>query len=179
MKTISGCRSPKQGVSLVHHMETWRSECGTYTVVLEEQFLTDLVKVARKHYPNEVGSPLVGSYTDDGHEARISGIGHGLPNTALRTCSSLPCIRRARCLQNRNPTQPSSRRLCTVNNATPMPSVNRRELREESGMGVALLYRAMWRKCVSDEIAMWRFCQTRDPRTRSNAISSGSGRCSY
>lgn len=81
MKTISGCRSPKQGVSLVHHMETWRSECGTYTVVLEEQFLTDLVKVARKHYPNEVGSPLVGSYTDDGHEARISGIGPLSPDS--------------------------------------------------------------------------------------------------
>lgn len=62
-------------------METWRSECGTYTVVLEAQFLTDVVQVARKHYPNEVGSPLVGSYSDDGHEARISGIGPLSPDS--------------------------------------------------------------------------------------------------
>jgi integrative and conjugative element protein (TIGR02256 family) len=62
-------------------METWRSACGTYTVVLEEQFLVDIVNVARKHYPNEVGSPLFGSYSDDGHEARISGIGPLSPDS--------------------------------------------------------------------------------------------------
>lgn len=62
-------------------METWRSECGTYTVVLEDQFLTDVVNVARKHYPKEVGSPLFGSYSDDGHKAHISGIGPLSPDS--------------------------------------------------------------------------------------------------
>lgn len=62
-------------------METWRSECGSYTVLLEQQVLIDVVKVARRHYPNEVGSPLFGSYSDDGHEARVSGIGPLSPDS--------------------------------------------------------------------------------------------------
>jgi integrative and conjugative element protein (TIGR02256 family) len=56
-------------------MQVWKSECGTYTVFLEADFLEKSYGVAKKHLPKESGSTLVGSYSDDGRVARISGIG--------------------------------------------------------------------------------------------------------
>lgn len=56
-------------------MEFWTSTDGRYSVRLEEKFLLEAVRLAREHFPNEVGTPLVGEYTDDGTEARVTTIG--------------------------------------------------------------------------------------------------------
>ena len=49
----------------------WRSDCGQYTVLISESCLSKMVKVAQAHYPNEVGTSLVGCYSDNGFEAFI------------------------------------------------------------------------------------------------------------
>ena len=49
----------------------WRSECERYTVIIESACLSEMVHLAREHGPNEVGTALVGSYSDDGFTARI------------------------------------------------------------------------------------------------------------
>jgi integrative and conjugative element protein (TIGR02256 family) len=56
-------------------MELWTSSDGRYSVRLEDTFLLEASRLAREHYPNEVGTPLVGEYTDDGTEARVTALG--------------------------------------------------------------------------------------------------------
>jgi integrative and conjugative element protein (TIGR02256 family) len=56
-------------------MEHWTSPDGRYSVRLEGAFLLEASRLAREHYPNEVGTPLVGEYTDDGTEARVTALG--------------------------------------------------------------------------------------------------------
>lgn len=55
-------------------METWTSQCGAYTVVLEDRFLREALELARKHVPKEIGSALVGRYSADGNAARVVGV---------------------------------------------------------------------------------------------------------
>lgn len=52
----------------------WRSPCGAYTVVLEVDFTKAAIDLARKHFPEEVGTALVGTYSDDGWEATIKDV---------------------------------------------------------------------------------------------------------
>lgn len=55
-------------------VETWRSEAGNYTVLLTDDFLETAVTLARKTFPREVGASLVGSYSDDGTQATVTGV---------------------------------------------------------------------------------------------------------
>lgn len=52
-------------------MQTWISGCGTYTVIIEDRFVDEAVALAREHYPHEVGTSLVGTYSDDGWNATV------------------------------------------------------------------------------------------------------------
>ena len=49
----------------------WRSDCEQYTVLISESCLSKIAKVAQAHYPNEVGTSLVGCYSDNGFEASV------------------------------------------------------------------------------------------------------------
>jgi integrative and conjugative element protein (TIGR02256 family) len=49
----------------------WKSKCGMYFVSLSDKCLKKMLKLARKHYPNEVGTSLIGSYSDDGFQAFV------------------------------------------------------------------------------------------------------------
>src|SRR5687768_16263392 len=53
-------------------METWRSSCGTYTVILEQRFCDESLCLAGQYHPNEVGTSLVGFYADDGWQATVN-----------------------------------------------------------------------------------------------------------
>jgi hypothetical protein len=49
----------------------WKSECGRYIVSISEPCFHRISKIAKKHSPREVGTSLVGCYSDDGFEAFI------------------------------------------------------------------------------------------------------------
>ena len=49
----------------------WVSACGDYTVEIGEHCLEKTLCLAMKHFPNEVGTSLVGHYSDDGHVAHV------------------------------------------------------------------------------------------------------------
>jgi integrative and conjugative element protein (TIGR02256 family) len=74
-------------------METWQSESRLYTVVLEGEFLSRSVRLAREHLPNEVGTALYGHYSDDGRVAHVSGLGPLAPDSRGARFSFLRGIR--------------------------------------------------------------------------------------
>ena len=49
----------------------WYSACGTYTVRLRPKCLFQMLELAGKHAPIEVGTSLVGTYSANGHWATI------------------------------------------------------------------------------------------------------------
>ena len=49
----------------------WQSDCEQYTVLISESCLLKMTEIAQAHYPNEVGTPLVGCYSDNGFEASV------------------------------------------------------------------------------------------------------------
>lgn len=49
----------------------WQSDCKQYTVHVSESCLLEMVGIAQKHYPEEVGTSLVGCYSDDGFQASV------------------------------------------------------------------------------------------------------------
>lgn len=49
----------------------WQSDCGRYTVHLDEKLLTKISDIACENLPNEVGSSLSGYYTEDGFDAFV------------------------------------------------------------------------------------------------------------
>ncbi len=49
----------------------WKSECGQYTVSISEPCFHKISKITKKHSPREIGTSLVGCYSDDGFEAFI------------------------------------------------------------------------------------------------------------
>ena len=49
----------------------WRSDCGQYTILISESCLAKITEIAQTHYPNEVGTSLVGCYSDNGFEAFV------------------------------------------------------------------------------------------------------------
>lgn len=52
-----------------------------YTVHLDVQFVQTAVDLACKHFPNEVGTALVGSYTDDGWQATVCDVAPITPDS--------------------------------------------------------------------------------------------------
>jgi proteasome lid subunit RPN8/RPN11 len=53
---------------------TWRSECGRYSVAFSQSCVDDMMGLAKKHFPLEVGTSLVGIYSDDGYVATVTGL---------------------------------------------------------------------------------------------------------
>ncbi len=49
----------------------WRSSDSLYTVVVSRYALKRMSRLAKEHLPNEVGTSLVGSYSEDGHTAFV------------------------------------------------------------------------------------------------------------
>lgn len=49
----------------------WRTDCEQYTVLISESCLLKMTEIAQAHYPNEVGTSLVGCYSDSGFEASV------------------------------------------------------------------------------------------------------------
>ena len=49
----------------------WISECKRYTVIIPKSCILKMIKIAQEHYPEEVGSSLVGSYSHDGFKACV------------------------------------------------------------------------------------------------------------
>lgn len=49
----------------------WRSSDGLYTVVISRHALKRMSRLAKEHIPNEVGTSLVGSYSEDGYTAFV------------------------------------------------------------------------------------------------------------
>lgn len=52
---------------------TWRSSAGDHTIVLSEECIAQMLDMARRHYPNEVGTSLIGRYSADGFTAFVQG----------------------------------------------------------------------------------------------------------
>ncbi|RKU26843.1 hypothetical protein C6497_12415 [Candidatus Poribacteria bacterium] len=49
----------------------WQSACRKYTVRLSKSCVLKMLKMAQTHSPNEVGTSLVGCYSDNGFEAYV------------------------------------------------------------------------------------------------------------
>ena len=49
----------------------WQSSCQKYTVRLSNACFLKILEMARAHSPNEVGTSLVGCYSDNGFEASV------------------------------------------------------------------------------------------------------------
>jgi proteasome lid subunit RPN8/RPN11 len=68
----------------------WQSTCGRYNVRITRRAFRSMLALAARHIPNEVGTPLVGSYSDDGHRAAVHAIAplpddsHGSPSSFIR-----------------------------------------------------------------------------------------------
>ena len=58
-------------ISINKPLLRWQSDCRQYTVLISEYCLCKMTEMAQEHYPNEVGTSLVGSYSDDGFEASV------------------------------------------------------------------------------------------------------------
>lgn len=64
----------------------WQSDCKQYTILISEPCLLKMTEMAQTHYPNEVGTSLVGCYSNDGFEASILDLGPLTPDSkGLRT----------------------------------------------------------------------------------------------
>ena len=59
----------------------WRSSCGTYSVLITASCAADMERLATEHAPREVGTALVGNYSDNGHEATITGLAPLTPDS--------------------------------------------------------------------------------------------------
>ena len=49
----------------------WQSDCQQYTVLISKSCLLKMTEMAQTHYPNEVGTSLIGCYSNDGFEATV------------------------------------------------------------------------------------------------------------
>ncbi len=49
----------------------WQSDCQKYTVRLSNACFLKMLEMAQSHSPNEVGTSLVGCYSDNGFEASV------------------------------------------------------------------------------------------------------------
>ena len=53
---------------------TWRSSDGRYTLKIGKKCIRRMMGMARKYYPNEVGTSLVGWYSSDQYTATVTDI---------------------------------------------------------------------------------------------------------
>ena len=73
----------------------WKSECGRYTVSISLSCFNKMLEMAKGHYPCEVGTSLVGCYSDDGFDATVldtapmSSDSKGLANSFYRGIKGL------------------------------------------------------------------------------------------
>ena len=51
--------------------QRWASADGRYSVVVCAQCLSDMLDLAKEHFPEEVGTSLVGHYSSDGYTAFV------------------------------------------------------------------------------------------------------------
>lgn len=58
----------------VHPPLLWASKCGRYKVAITRKAYSQMLKLALVHYPNEIGTSLVGTYSKDGFQASICGL---------------------------------------------------------------------------------------------------------
>jgi len=49
----------------------WQSLCGRYTVTLSYRCFKKMLDITQDNYPNEVGTSLIGYYSEDGFDAYI------------------------------------------------------------------------------------------------------------
>lgn len=74
---------------------SWSSPDGAYVVTIGNECFDAMVRLARKHVPVEIGTPLVGSYSDDGRQAHMSALApvsadsHGARTTFHRGVAGL------------------------------------------------------------------------------------------
>lgn len=54
--------------------DLWRSACGRYSVQIGGHVIDQMVRMAKTHAPNEVGTALVGTYSTDGFRATVTGL---------------------------------------------------------------------------------------------------------
>jgi integrative and conjugative element protein (TIGR02256 family) len=59
----------------------WRPPDGEYTVTIERPCFDAMQRLAREHYPREVGTSLVGGYSDDGYRAWVTGLAPLTPDS--------------------------------------------------------------------------------------------------
>lgn len=76
----------------------WRSSCGNYTVEISKRAFRDMLRLAREHAPQEVGTSLIGSYSEDGYRAIIRALApltedsRGSRFSFVRGVSGLECF---------------------------------------------------------------------------------------
>lgn len=49
----------------------WKSKCGRYTVLISHSCFKKMLEMTKIHYPKEVGSSLVGCYSDNGFDSCV------------------------------------------------------------------------------------------------------------
>ena len=64
-----------------HPHSVWRTEDGVYTVTVEYACFESMLQLAGERAPVEVGTSLVGSYTDDGHHAYVRSLAPLTPDS--------------------------------------------------------------------------------------------------
>lgn len=65
----------------------WSSEDFLYNVYLTNKCFEKIKKIALEYYPNEVGSSLIGNYSDDGFSANIITVGPIPPDSSASRTS--------------------------------------------------------------------------------------------
>lgn len=53
---------------------TWKSACGRYTVIIKSSCFEEMLRMTQNHLPKEVGTSLVGYYSQDRFRAFITGL---------------------------------------------------------------------------------------------------------
>ena len=49
----------------------WKSKCGRYTVTIFQSCFDKMISLSNNYYPNEIGTSLIGWYSNDGFDAYI------------------------------------------------------------------------------------------------------------
>lgn len=61
--------------------KVWASPCKEYEVEVVNSVLSEMIRLAREGSPLEVGTSLVGSYSEDGRRATVSGLAPAAPDS--------------------------------------------------------------------------------------------------
>ncbi len=60
---------------------TWRSNDGRHTVTVSKACIKHMISLAKKNYPNEIGSSLVGRYSSDKFTATVTNLAPPPPDS--------------------------------------------------------------------------------------------------